>query len=123
MAVVTPALVDSAAALRIFHRLTERWGLARSAQAALLDVPERTYYRWLDAPARINMRRTQLERISHLLAIQAALGGIFTDGQDAVAWLRRPNPILGGQVPLERITAGTVADIIAVREHVERRVW
>lgn len=116
------------AALKAFRQLAELWRLTMADQLALLglrDTQKATYYRWLreiQAGARnLQLDRDQLDRIGHLLGLFDALGHLIQDPGLADAWIHQPNfhPLFQGRPPLARLLAGGMADLIAVRAHLE----
>jgi hypothetical protein len=108
-----------AVALRAFFRLAELWGLNMEQARLLLGRPSRaTMYNWKAGKARTVPHDT-LRRISYLLGIYKALQILYQDPQLADSWIRRPNAAFGGQSALERMLAGDVADLAAVRAHLD----
>ena len=122
----TPSGVDlaspeaAAAALRTFFRLADAWKLAVAEQTTLLGVARATLYQWRQGKA-TSLDRHQLERLSHLFGIYAALHILFPVAARADAWLRKPNaaPLFGGGSALERMLGGQVADLYVVREYLD----
>ena len=115
-------------ALRAFRGLAELWGLGMGDQLTLLGLRETqkaTYYRWLRevqaGAANLQLDRDVLDRIGHVLAIFEALGHLVQDPAQADAWVHRPNrhPLFQGRPPLARVLRGGMADLIAVRAHLE----
>ena len=115
-----PAAPDrDAVALRAFFRLVELWGLSMDQARQLLGRPSRaTMYNWKAGKAR-TLPHDTLRRISYLLGICKALRILYRDPQLADAWIRRPNAAFGGQNALERMLAGDVTDLAAVRAHLD----
>jgi hypothetical protein len=115
-----PAAADrDAGALRAFFRLVELWGLSMEQARSLLGQPSRaTMYNWKAGRAR-TLPHDTLRRISYLLGIYKALQILYRDPQLADAWIRRPNAAFGGQSALERMLAGDVVDLAAVRTHLD----
>jgi hypothetical protein len=110
---------QDAVALRAFFRLAELWGLSMEQARLLLGRPSRaTMYNWKAGKARTVSHDT-LRRISYLLGIYKALQILYQDPQLADSWIRRPNAAFGGQSALERMLAGDVADLAAVRAHLD----
>ena len=110
---------QDAVALRAFFRLAELWGLSMEQARLLLGRPSRaTMYNWKAGKARTVPHDT-LRRISYLLGIYKALQILYQDPQLADSWVRRPNAAFGGQSALERMLAGDVADLAAVRAHLD----
>lgn len=114
----TPAA--SAAALRTFWRLAEAWQLSASEQATLLGVGRTTLYQWKQGKLGV-LDRHQLERLSYLFGIYAALQILFPVAGRGDAWLKKPNdaPLFGGRSALERMLGGQVADLYVVRQYLD----
>lgn len=112
----------SAAAVRAFTRMAGLWGLTVEEQLLLLGEPARsTFFAWRKNPERASLPRDTLERISNLLGIYKALQILFPDTVAADAWIRKPNsaPMFGGRPALERMLAGNVSDLNAVRRYLD----
>jgi hypothetical protein len=62
-----------------------------------------------------------LKRISYVLGIYKALHLLFTEPGQANSWVRRSNaaPMFGGRSALDRMMAGHLADLSAVREYLD----
>jgi hypothetical protein len=85
----------------------------------LLGGPSRaTLYNWKAGRVRALPHDT-LQRISYLLGIHKALQILYSDPALADVWVRRPNAAFGGQSALERMLAGDVTDLAAVRCHLD----
>ena len=67
------------------------------------------------------MPRDTLERISNVLGIYKALQILFPDSAAADAWVRKPNtaPMFAGRSALQRMLAGNVSDLNAVRRYLD----
>jgi Protein of unknown function (DUF2384) len=108
-----------AAALRAFFRLVDLWGLTVEQARLLLGRPSRaTLYNWKAGKVR-TLPHDTLRRISYLLGIYKALQILYHDPQLADSWVKRPNAAFGGQSALERMLAGDVADLAAVRAYLD----
>jgi hypothetical protein len=108
-----------AVALRAFFRLVELWGLSMEQARLLLGRPSRaTMYNWKAGRARTVPHDT-LRRISYLLGIHKALQILYREPQLADTWIRRPSTAFGGQSALDRMLAGDVTDLAAVRAHLD----
>jgi hypothetical protein len=68
-----------------------------------------------------NVSRDVLERISYVLGIYKALQILFPDAERADAWISSPNaaPLFGGHSALDRMLAGNVSDLYAVRQYLD----
>lgn len=112
----------AAAGLRAFARIAEQWGLSVDEQLKLLGSPPRsTYFAWRKHPDKAVLSRDTLERLSYLLGIYKALQILLPDPAAADAWVRRPNaaPLFAGRSALDRMLAGNVSDLSAVRQYLD----
>lgn len=106
------------AGLRAFFRIAQKWGLSDGEARCLLGSPvSAVYSRWKrdqEGPVPVDT----LERISYILGIYKALHLLFTEPAQADSWVRRSNaaPMFGGRSALDRMMAGCVADLSAVRQ-------
>lgn len=114
----TPAA--AAAALRTFWRLADAWKLSLAEQATLLGVGRTTLYHWKQGKIG-TLDRHQLERLSYLFGIYAALQILFPVAGRGDEWLRKPNhaPLFGGRSALERMLGGQVGDLYVVRQYLD----
>jgi hypothetical protein len=111
----------SAPALRLFFRAAEVWGLnVEQRRAVLGDVSRQTEHNWRNGAPGV-LTRDQLERVSLVLGILKGLRLVFADDAQGMRWLRAPNRDLtfGGRSPLDRITAGGMEDLYAVRRYLD----
>lgn len=114
----------SAAGLRAFFNIARDWGLGTEQQMVLLGSPGRsTFFKWKAAPESADLKRDTLERLSYILGIYKALQLLLPDAAAADAWVKKPNdaPLFGGRSALERMLAGNVADLLAVRQYLDAR--
>ncbi|AWI53567.1 hypothetical protein DEH84_09075 [Aquabacterium olei] len=112
----------SAAGLRAFARLADAWHLSVDEQIRLLGEPARsTFFAWRKSPETARLSRDTLERLSNLLGIWKSLQILLPDAKAADAWVRQPNtaPLFGGRSALERMLAGNVSDLFAVRRYLD----
>ena len=105
--------------MRAFFRLVELWALPLEQARVLLGRPSRaTLYNWKAGKAR-TLPHDTLQRISYLLGIFKALQILYADPTLADGWLKRPNAAFGGQSALDRMLAGDITDLAAVRAHLD----
>jgi hypothetical protein len=137
-----PADIDPttlvATGLRATSRIAEAWGLTGVQMATLLGVSKSTYYRLLRAAAvtrsaetaddeaeRILRPATEgsvRERLSLILGIYRGLHLYFSMNQaSADEWIGHPNtsPVFGGQSAKEMMLAGSVSNLVRVRQYVD----
>lgn len=123
-ATTTPASLEFtpeevAAMLRAGFRLFEQWGLTDAQGRALLGDPApRTYARWKSGNA-VRVPVDTARRLSYLMGIHKALRYLFKEPERAHAWVHKPNAAFGGQSALERMLAGDVVDLAAVRGYLD----
>jgi hypothetical protein len=120
-----PQGIDTAAALRGFFAIVQAWGLNAEDARALLGAPaERTFYAWRAGNA-VRVPMDTLRRIGYVAGIYKALELVYSDPHLADDWIRRPNRAFGDQTPLQRMRAGDVTDLAAVRSYLDaaRAPW
>ena len=107
---------------RAFAGIAARWQLGVDEQLKLLGSPPRsTYFAWRRHPEKATPPRDTLERLSVLLGIWKSLQILLPDEAAADAWVRKPNAaaFLGGRSALDRMLAGNVGDLHAVRQYLD----
>lgn len=107
-----------AAGLRAFERIAQAWGLSVEEQLRLLGQPPRsTFFAWRRQPEKAHLPRDTLERLSYLLGIWKSLQILLPEPAAADTWVRQPNeaPLFCGGTALQRMLAGNVSDLHAVR--------
>jgi uncharacterized protein (DUF2384 family) len=108
-----------------FFSIMDKWNVdSKTARKILGMPPERTFYEW----KRGNVGRLSedtLRRIGYVAGIWKALEIIYSNPEHADTWVKRPNNSLGGQTPLQRMAAGDVTDLAAVRAYADaaRAPW
>jgi hypothetical protein len=93
-----PSIADmSAAGLRAFFSIANDWTLSADEQIVLL------------------------ERLSLILGIYKALQILLPQPEAADGWIKRANtaPPFGGRRALDRMLAGNVSDLVAVRQYLD----
>jgi hypothetical protein len=112
----------SAAGLRAFFKISDAWDLSTEEQIVLLGAPGRsTYFKWKQAPETARLARDTLERLSLLLGIYKALQILLPQPTAADTWIKRPNSAapFGGRRALDRMLAGNISDLVAVRQYLD----
>lgn len=111
----------SGPALRAFFNIASAWNLNTRQQRTLLgNPPSSTFFKWKrDMSGSVS--RDVLERISYVLGIYKALQILIPDTKRADAWVSSPNgaPLFGGHSALDRMLAGNVSDLYAVRQYLD----
>lgn len=93
------------------------WGVnGREAQELLGGIGASTWRRWgLGYPIKVS--RDLNSRIDLLLSIHDQLSLSPDDPDRGYAWLRRPNPMLGGSVPLDLMICGTIMTLARIESY------
>lgn len=121
--VTEPSLTEmSAAGLRAFFNIASDWDLSADEQIVLLGAPGRsTFFKWKAAPHTARLGRDTLERLSLILGIYKALQILLPQPTAADTWIKRPNsaPPFGGRRALDRLLAGNISDLVAVRQYLD----
>ncbi len=105
-----------------------QWQLTGVQQMTLLGLSnEKTLYNWKSQPEKTKLTRDLLERASYILGIYKSLQILLPDQTMADQWLSTPNdnPLFNGTTPLDRLLAGQVVDLAAIRYFLdaERGGW
>jgi hypothetical protein len=109
----------SGAAKRAFFRILKRWDIGTDDARVLLGNPSRsTFFSWKSGKGG-SLSRDEFERVSYILGIYKGLQVLFTDDRLADAWIKKPNDAFGGRSALDRMLAGNVSDLHAVRAYVD----
>ena len=112
---------ETGALLRAFFNLMRRWALNDQQGRILLGGPAaRTYARWKTGQVELSrISRDTRERLSMLMGIHKSLRYLFPDPSRGYGWLRKPNQAFGGQPALNRLLAGSIPDLAAVRAYLD----
>ena len=108
-----------------FFRIMELWGASNAQMQRMLGSPPvRTFYQWKTGRAK-RVPEDTLRRIGYVAGIYKALQILYSDPAQADGWVSQPNDCFGGQTPLDRMAAGDVTDLAAVRIYVDaaRAPW
>lgn len=115
---------DAKALLGCF-RILEMWGANNAQMRRILGAPaERTFFDWKANRVK-RLPEDVLRRVGYVAGIFKALQIVYSEAHQADAWVNRPNRYFGGQTPLERMAAGDVTDLAAVRDYLDaaRAPW
>ena len=106
-------------------RIFELWGADNAEMRFILGTPpERTFFEWKAGRVK-RVPVDTVRRIGYVAGIYKALQILYADPAQADGWVRRPNRHFGGQTPLQRMSAGDVTDLAAVRAYLDaaRAPW
>jgi len=117
--------IDHKAALRGVFRIFDIWGVSNDEARVILGQPSAsTFYAWRKGD-NARLPHDTLRRIGYVAGIFKALQIVYGDRALADGWVKRANKHFGGQTPLERMAAGDVTDLAAVRQYIDaaRAPW
>jgi hypothetical protein len=117
--------VEPAAALKGFFAIMDFWGASNGQARAMLGSPsESSFFAWKKGGA-ARPPEDSLRRIGYVAGIFKALQILYADPALADRWIHAPNRAFGGQAPIERMSAGDVTDLAAVRAYLDaaRAPW
>ena len=122
---------QAGAGLRTFARVVDKWSLPASDAMALLGVDSRSTYYELLKRARESkevkgLSRDQLDRLSYLLGIYAAVRMLFPHSEESRnEWVSRANtaPSFGGRSPIEIMRSGMIGLYQTFAHLVAARAW
>ena len=122
---------QAGAGLRKFARVVDKWSLPASDAMALLGVDSRSTYYELLKRARESkevkgLSRDQLDRLSYLLGIYAAVRMLFPHSEESRNdWVSRANtaPLFGGKSPIEIMRSGMIGLYQTFAHLVAARAW
>jgi len=113
----SPATVSYQVAWKSLAKMIQLFRLNEEEACCLMgDMPRSTYYKGLKTHEG-KLARDQLERISYLLGIYKALRILFTDTEQAMTWIDRPNslPPFNGVTPRKYMLQGNMVRLAEVR--------
>jgi hypothetical protein len=108
-------------AAKQFFRITDLWGLSSAEEQALLGVGRTTYFAFRKGQFKTGLDAATLERVSYVFNIHEALNVIFSNVEQANAWIKKPNTaaMFGGRSALERMLSGRTGDLYAVNQYLQ----
>ena len=115
-----PAVASSL--LPVIFNIFNQWGLTGAQQMILLGLSnEKTLYNWKRRPEKTKLTRDLLERASYILGIHKSLQILLPEPALADQWLSSSNDnlLFNGVAPLDRLLAGQVIDLAAVRNFLD----
>ncbi|HEV2017934.1 MAG TPA: antitoxin Xre-like helix-turn-helix domain-containing protein [Gemmatimonadaceae bacterium] len=122
---------QAGAGLRTFARIVGKWNLPASDAMALLGVDSRSTYYELLKRARESkevkgLSKDQLDRLSYLLGIYAAMRVLFPHSEESRnEWVSRANTayLFGGRSPIEVMRSGMIGLYQTFAHLVAARAW
>lgn len=119
------AAVNFEDALCGYFRIMKLWSASYNEARTILGSPSQsTFFAWKRGePARLT--EDTLRRIGYVAGIFKGLQILYSESDLADRWIRAPNKAFGGQAPIDRMSAGDVTDLAAVRSYLDaaRAPW
>ena len=118
---VASRLAKSQAALRVFFRIAQAWGLTPAQEQTVLGTSRTTLFNWKSGAVRASLEPVALERLSYVFRIYAALEILLPISERANVWVKAPNTasLFGGASALDRMLAGQVGDLKVVADYLD----
>lgn len=114
--------INSSNALKGFFGIMAKWGVDNGTARVLIGNPaERTFFEWKKGNGE-RLSDDTYRRIGYIAGIFKALELGYSNPALADGWVKRPNRFFGGQTPLQRMAAGDIADLAAVRGYVDAAI-
>ena len=87
----------------------------------ILGLNRATYFKYKKAPEAVNLSQDQLERLSYVINIHAALRVVFDNPENVYGFIKMPNhnPYFNGKTPLELISTGHFANLYEVYKRID----
>jgi hypothetical protein len=113
--------VDSAALIRIFTGIGDRWGLDVAERCALLGgIGRTTHYHWTHEKPPTQLTIDQRHRIAHVIGIDVATQAFYGMGsRNAATHIRRPGTAPNGEGCALEVMLSGLPGLAAVRQHLE----
>jgi hypothetical protein len=111
----------AAAALAVYFRIVERWGLNPLEKQTLLGASRTVFYRWQAGKVTAALDAATAERLSYVFRIYAALQVLLPVRERADSWLKLPNTsaLFGGSTALAHMLGGKVGDLKDVADYLD----
>lgn len=112
----------AASGLRVAMNIMERWGATREQMGKILRVSASTLVRSkAENGSAAKLDDDQLDRISHVLNIHAALRTLFENPANLYGFVAMPNQngFFNGRSPLEVMSDGSFASLYETHRHID----
>lgn len=108
-----------AVALKMFFRITARWGLGEKEQIVLLGNPVRSTSCHWKKNMKGYLTDDTIERISYIVGIYKSLHILLPNEHRANSWVKNPNKIqlFNGRSALDKMIEGKVSDLYVVDQY------
>ena len=107
--------------IQLFNAILKTWRLDESHAILLLGLEpsDRGYAADLLAGRKVIKGRDIKDRLAYLIQIRMTLSGWFRNEAVENEWLREPQKLLDGKVPMELLLEGSMENLLLVKEYVQ----
>ncbi|WP_413738844.1 antitoxin Xre-like helix-turn-helix domain-containing protein [Sodalis sp. RH21] len=112
---------QAAIGLKAVMAILDKWGATPDQAQAILQISKASFYKFKREPGAAQLSNDQLERLSYLLNIHAALRTLFENPENVYGFmgLNNHNPFFNGHAPLELISSGHFGTLYEVYKHID----
>ena len=112
---------DVTKAIMSVLNIMNKWGCSAENMANILGVKQATYFKLKRNPASVRLTGEQLDRLSYILNIHAALRLIFNNPDNVTNFMamENHNPYFNGRSPLSVIVSGGFTELIDTYHYID----
>jgi len=107
--------------LKAVFNILDKWGCSPEQEWNILGMKKSTYYKNREAVDKARLSGDQLERISYILNMHAALRVVFDNSENVYGFMsmNNNNPYFNGRAPLDIISTGKFGSLYEVFKRVD----
>ncbi|NHN35912.1 DUF2384 domain-containing protein [Pseudomaricurvus alcaniphilus] len=107
--------------LKAVLNILDKWKCTPEQQWRMLGMKKSTYYRYREDPGQARLSGDQLERLSYILNMHAALRVVFDNPENVYGFMsmQNNNPFFNGASPLEIAATGSFGSLYEVYKRVD----
>ena len=107
--------------LKAVFNILDKWGCNREQILNILQISRSAYHKYRADPTSAKLNNDQLERLSYLLNIHAALRIVFDNPDNVYGFMSMPNqnPFFNGAAPLEIIASGNFGALYETHSRID----
>ena len=116
-----PGRKHAGTGLKVVFNILDSWGCDPEQIQNILRISRPAYYKYRRDPERASLTQDQLERLSYLLNIHAALRIVFENPDNVRGFMamKNENPFFNGKSPLELVAGGSFAALYETFKRVD----
>ncbi len=107
--------------IQLLHKILKTWRLQESDAALLLGLEpsDKDYAADVLAGRKVLKGRDAKDRLAYLVQMRMTLSAWFQNDAVENDWLREPQDMLDGKVPMELLLEGSMENLLLVKEYVQ----